>query len=143
MTSKTELKEWRSEEIAKIFLRKSTYKLNIEPFPTPVFDFFITQLDKPRNRFAVEVKTKNNFNGKINSQLKSLTVYRNNGMINIPVILIKIDEVNETGEIDYLVVPSKTGKLLIKKNYSFKTLTSETLDSYIDKINDWWTKQKK
>ncbi len=141
MTNKKELIEWRSEEIAKLLLRKSNYSLHIETFPTPIFDFFITQNDKPRNRFAVEVKTKNSFNKNMNNQLKNLTIYRNTGMINIPALLIKIDEINETGEIDYLVVPSKTGKLLIRKNYSFKPLTSKTLDSYIEKISIWWDKQ--
>lgn len=141
MSHRQEFKNWRAEEIAKISLRKSSYKLNIENFPTPIFDFYVTQTDKPKARFAVEVKTKNLFERNIRQQLSSLITYRNNGMINIPAILIRVDEPNETCEIDFLVIPSKTGKLLIRKNYSFKKMTTETLDKFIEKINEWWEKK--
>lgn len=138
MKSKKEIIEWRSEEIAKLLLRKSSHSLNIEQFPTPIFDFFVTQSDNPHYRFAVEVKTKNNFNKDIHSQLNKLVFYRNSGMINIPALIFKIDEVNENGEIEFLVVPSISGKLLIRRNYSFKKITSNTIDNYISKINLWW-----
>lgn len=140
--AKQELKNWRAEEIAKILLRKSSFNLTIENFPTRIFDFYITQNDNPKLRFAVEVKTKELFERKIKQQLSHLITYRDSGMINIPAILIKVDEPKETAEIDFLVIPSKTGKLLVRRNYNFKEMTTEALDGFIRKINDWWTRKK-
>jgi hypothetical protein len=138
MANKQDIKNWRAEEIAKIQLRKSSFNLNIEKFPTPIFDFFITQQANQKARFAVEVKTKHLFERNITQQLEQLVIYRNNEMINIPAIIIKVDEPNETAELDFLVIPSKSGKLLIRKNFSFKELTPKTLDGFITKINEWW-----
>lgn len=142
MSHRQEFKNWRAEEIAKIAIRKSTFNLNIESFPTPIFDFYVTQAAKTKSGFAVEVKTKNSFDRNIRQQLSHLITYRNSRMINIPAIIIRVDEPNETCEIDFLVIPSKSGKLLIRKNYSFKRLTTETLDKFISKINEWWDEKR-
>lgn len=141
MNQKEKLIEWRSEEIAKILLRKSSFQLSIEQFPTPIFDLFITQLNQPKYRFAVEVKSGRLFTKRVNHQLSSLIKYRDAGMINIPVLLMKIDESKETGEIDFLVVPSISNKLLIRKKFSFKPANKDNLDIFISRINLWWDQQ--
>jgi hypothetical protein len=143
MTNKSELKRWRAEEIAKILLRKSIYNLNIESFPTQIFDFFITLDKNPKSRFAVEVKTKHLFERSIKQHLSQLITYGSNGMINIPAILIKVDEPNETAELDFLVIPSESGELIVKKEFKFQELTPQTLDSFIKKINQWWNQKGK
>ena len=141
MNQKDNLIEWRSQEIAKIILRKSSFQLTIEQFPTQIFDLFITQLDKPKHRFAVEVKSGRLFTKRVNHQLISLVKYRDAGMINIPVLLMRIDESKEVGEIDFLVVPSISNKLLIRKKFSFKPANKDNLDIFISRINLWWDKK--
>jgi hypothetical protein len=131
-------KEWRSEEVAKLNLLKSSYNFNIERFPTPVFDFFITLNSNKKVKFAVEVKEANSFKNYIKNHISKLKIYRENGMINIPALIIKVNEVTETGEIDFLIIPSKTGKLLIRQNFDFKELNPLTIDVFIKKIEDWW-----
>src|SRR5882672_153509 len=116
MSSRQKLKAWRAELIAKIALSKSSFNLNIESFPGPVFDFYITQADNPKVRFAAEVKTKNTFKRDIQQQWDYLAAYRNNGMMNIPAVIIRVDEPNETAELDFLVTPSGTGKLSIRRH---------------------------
>lgn len=134
-------KEWRSEEVAKLNLLKSTYKLNIDKFPTPVFDFFVTLDSNKKVKFAIEVKETNSFNRYMKNHISQLKVYRENGMINIPALIIKVNEINEVGEIDFLIIPSKTGKLLIRQNFNFKKLTPEAIDDFIKKIEKWWTEK--
>lgn len=138
MSSRQKLKAWRAELIAKIALSKSSFNLNIESFPGSVFDFYITQADNPKVRFAAEVKTKNTFKRDIQQQWDHLVAYRNNGMMDIPAVIIRVDEPNETAELDFLVTPSGTGKLSIRKQYSFKKLTPEILDTFIGRIKAWW-----
>lgn len=138
MPDNKKLIEWRSEEIAKILLRKCSFELIIEPFPKDLFDLFIFQANNPRHCFAVEVKSKKLFTKRVNQQLFKLVKYRNSGMITIPALLMRIDEANETGEVDFLVVPSVTGKLLIKRKFDFKPATGNRIDLLINNINRWW-----
>jgi hypothetical protein len=138
MSSKQKIKAWRAELIAKIALGKSSFNLSIESFPGPVFDFYIAQADNPRVRFAAEVKTKNTFKRDMQQQWSRLATYRNHGMMTIPAVIIKVDEPNETAELDFLVTPLRAGKLSIKRSYSFKKLTPENLDAFVNKIKAWW-----
>ena len=138
MAPKQELIDWRTQEIAKILLRKSSFILNIEPFPTTLFDFFINQLSKPKYRFAVEVKNSKYFSKKINPQLSALIKARSMGMVNVPALIMKVDDSSERGEVDFLVLPSTSGKLLIKKKFDFKPITGTQIDSMIERINNWW-----
>lgn len=132
--------EWRSEEVAKMFLLKSPYDLIISKYPTPLFDFFVQLKSNIKIAFAVEVKTKARFQTKINQQLQSLKIYRDTNMINIPVLIFKIDERNETGEIDFLVIPSHLKKkLLIRETFKFIQLNEQSLQSKIDSIKKWYT----
>ena len=138
MSEQSKLIEWRSEEIAKIILRKSSFNLRIEKFPSEVFDFFVTLLDRPKYRFAVEVKSNSYFSKRINVQLNALIRYRKAGMIDLPVLLLKVNEADETGEVDFLILPSKTKRLLIKRQYNFKVANERNLNLFIDKIIQWW-----
>lgn len=138
MNSKNNLIEWRAKEIAKIILRKSSFPLNIEQSPSSLFDLFVTEEGDPKYRFAVEVKSHSNFSKRVNHQLTALVKYRDSGMINIPVLLMRINESTETGEIDFLVLPSVTKKLLIRRKFNFKSADRSNLDIFISKINYWW-----
>ncbi len=62
-------------------------------------------------------------------------------MIAMPALLMRIDEVNETGEVDFLVVPSLTTKLLIRRKFEFKPATKNAIDQFINRINLWWDNQ--
>ncbi|RYU91345.1 hypothetical protein EWM62_05235 [Mucilaginibacter terrigena] len=139
MESKTKIKEWRAEEIAKIFLLKSEYGLAVERFSTKLFDYFVQLRKNELIRFAVEVKTRDGFVPKMREQLPSIKIYQNNGMINIPVLLFRIDEVKETGEIAYLVEPVY-GKnyLMIKEDFDFIKLDQANLSLKIEEIKEWY-----
>ena len=134
--------EWRAEEMAKIFLLKSVYKLTIEKYPTPLFDFFISLKDRPDVKFAVEVKTSNDFLPSLRKQLSNIVIYRDAGMITIPVLLFKIDEKKEKGKLDFLVIPSFIeNKLLVRNNFKFEDLNQKNLNNKIDSIVKWYEKK--
>lgn len=131
--------EWRAKEIAKIHLLKSGYNLTIEKYPTPLFDFFISMKDNPQVRFAVEVKTSKNFLPELRTQLSNLKIYRDAGMITLPVLLFKIDEVKEKGKLDFIVIPSFIeNKLLIRNDFKFTELNKENLSDKIESIIKWY-----
>jgi len=131
--------EWRAEEVVKVFLLKSGVNLSIEKYPTPLFDFFIQLKDDSMVRFAIEVKNKDKFKSRINKQLAHLITYRESGMLNIPVLIIKVDEEKETGEYDFMVFPSfKEKKLLIRKEFKFEELNKENFNKTISTIIKWF-----
>ncbi|MFY8069004.1 MAG: hypothetical protein ACOVMG_02810 [Flavobacterium sp.] len=141
MENSKNIREWRAEEISKLFLLKSDFKFNIENYPTPLFDLFVTLKDKPGVRFAVEVKTNNQFTPKIKKQLESIKVYRDSGMINIPVFIFKINEEKETGEFDFLVLPSfNENKLLVRYDFKFQELNNENFTSKMNAVIKWFHK---
>jgi hypothetical protein len=134
--------EWRAEEIAKVFLLKSNFKLSIDKYPTPLFDFFITLKDQPTVKFAVEVKTTSRFDVRLNQQLTQIRIYRDAEMITIPVLLFKIDEKMETGQLDFLVIPSfKENKLLIRNDFQFVELNQQNLTDKINSIIKWFNRK--
>ncbi|MCO6163688.1 hypothetical protein [Flavobacterium sp. NRK F7] len=144
MENSKNIREWRAEEISKLFLLKTDYKFNIEDYPTPLFDFFVTLKDKPEVRFAVEVKTQNSFNPKIKKQLESIKIYRDSGMINIPVFIFKIDQEKEIGEFDFLVLPSfNEDKLLVRFDFNFIELNNENFSKKMNTIIKWFNKENK
>ena len=134
--------EWRAEEIAKIHLLKSGYNLNIEKYPTPLFDFFISLRDNPTVKFAVEVKTSKGFLPGLRKQLSNLKIYRDSDMITIPVLIFKIDENKEKGKLDFIVIPSfKENKLLIRNEFQFKDLNEKNLKAKIETIIKWYVRK--
>ncbi|HEY0667628.1 MAG TPA: hypothetical protein VGD22_05600 [Sphingobacteriaceae bacterium] len=138
MDDTTRFKEWRAEEIAKLFLLKSDYKLTIDKFPTPLFDFFITLKDDAKVKFAVEVKTTTSFQANLRKQLAIIKEFRDANIISIPVLLFKIDEKNERGELDFLIIPSfKESKLLVRNDFKFEVLNQVNLKSKIEAIIKW------
>ncbi|AYB34479.1 hypothetical protein [Chryseolinea soli] len=132
------LKAWRAEEIAKIFLLKSDYKMSIEKYPTPLFDFFVTLKSSPQVQFAIEVKTTVNFQSGIKEQLAKLKIYRNVGMIEVPVLLFRIDEKEESGKLDFLIAPIADNKLLIQNEFHFEELNQDSLKVKIKAIVNWY-----
>lgn len=135
-------KEWRAEEIAKVFLLKSNYKLAVDQYPTPLFDFFVTVKDNPKVKFAVEVKTTSSFQLNLKKQLSNIKTYRDADMITIPVLLFKIDEKKETGELDFLVIPSfKEKKLLIRNDFKFIELNQNNLKNKLESIIKWYGRE--
>jgi hypothetical protein len=142
MENSKNIKEWRAEEISKLFLLKTDFKFNIEDYPTPLFDLFVTLKDNPKVRFAVEVKTNNQFNPKIKKQLENIKIYRDNGMINIPVFIFKINEEKETGEFDFLVLPSFIeNKLLVRFEFDFQELNNENFATKMKAVIKWFNKE--
>lgn len=137
MRHSNDLKEFRSGAIAKLALLKSAYKLSIEAFPTPVLDFFVTLADHPGVAFAVEVKPADQFARQLAQQRGKLELYQASGMINVPVILMKIDDAKETGQLDFLLEPVAPGALRLKQEFEFNPLTSHHLDQLIEKIIAW------
>ena len=139
MDNVNDFREWRAEEIAKLFLLKSKYKLMIEKYPTPLFDFFIYFKTDPSVKFAVEVKTTRNYQKGIRKQLTNIKIYKDASMITLPVLLFKIDEENEKGELDFLVLPSlKENNLLIQNEFRFEELSQDNLNIKIEIIKNWY-----
>jgi hypothetical protein len=132
-------REWRAEEIAKLVLLKSEYKLSIDKYPTPLFDYFVTLKEKTEVRFAVEVKLSSNFKKSISKQFSSIRVYEESQMLTTPVLILKIDEKNEKGVIDFLVEPNiNEKKLIIKKEFNFIELNQANLDNKVETIIRWY-----
>ena len=138
MDNGKKIQEWRAEEIVKVFLLKADLKLSIETYPTPLFDLFVIVKDNPKIKFAVEVKTTTNFQLNLRKQLENIKIYRDADMITIPVLIFKIDEKKETGEFDFLVIPStKENKLLVRNDFNFVEMTINNLKNKIDRITKW------
>lgn len=138
METMKNFKEWRSEEIAKLNLLQSSRKLIIEQSPSIFFDFLITLGSNKKVKFGVEVKESNSFTKYIQNHAQKLKTYRDSGMINLPALVIKVNEMAESGEVDFLIVPAKSGNLLIRQNFHFKKLSPDTIDTFIEKIENWW-----
>jgi len=133
--------EWRTEEITKVFLLKSGLDIIISKYPTPLFDLFIQLKKNTKIKFAIEVKTKSRFQSKINNQIEVLKRYRDSNVIDLPVLLFKIDEKTESGEMDFLVLPSfKENKLLVKYIFEFEPLTAQNFRNKVDTITEWFNR---
>ncbi len=137
MRNTKDLKEFRSEAIAKLALLKSSYTLSIEAFPAPLLDFFVAVADHPGVAFAVAVKPVDQFTRQLEQQRGKLELYRASGMINVPVLLMKIDDLRESGQLDFLVEPALPGELRLKDAFEFKTLNTHNLDQLIERIINW------
>lgn len=134
--------EWRAEEIVKVFLLKADLNLSVDKYPTPLFDFFVTIKDKANIKFAIEVKTTTSFQLNLRKQLTNIKIYRDADMITLPVLIFKIDEKKETGELDFLVIPSfKENKLLIRNDFKFVEMTNENLKDKVDSITKWFDRK--
>ena len=121
-----------------MFLLKADLKLSVNKYPTPLFDFFVTTKDKPNIKFAVEVKTTTSFQLNLRKQLSNIKTYRDADIITIPVLIFRIDEKKETGELDFLVIPSfKENKLLIRNDFQFVEMTNDNLRDKIYIITKW------
>ena len=104
-----------------------------------MFDLFIKSKTNSNIKFAIEVKTKNRFISRINKQMTALKSYRDAGLINIPVLLIKVDEKEEESEFDFLVFPSfKENKLLIRNEFKFIKLDKENFRTKMHAIEKWY-----
>lgn len=135
----SDIKSRRAELIAKIFLLKSDFRMTIEMYPTPLLDFFVTLKDKPNVKFAVEVKRTSNFKRSIEKQLVNLRAYRAARLIDIPILLFRIDEKHERGELDFLIAPSTKGKRLsLKEDFDFQELNQNNLKKEIEVIGRWY-----
>ncbi|KGL63928.1 hypothetical protein [Polaribacter sp. Hel1_85] len=142
MSNIQNFKEWRAEEMVKVFLLKSGFKFEIETFPTPMFDLFVKFKTNSNVKFAIEVKTKIRFQSRINKQMSALKTYRDAGLINIPVLLIKVDEKEEESEFDFLVFPSfKENKLLIRNEFKFIKLNKENFKMKMNSIEKWYAEK--
>lgn len=134
--------EWRAEEIVKVFLLKADLNLSVDKYPTPLFDFFVTIKNKANIKFAIEVKTTTSFQLNLRKQLTKIKIYRDSDMITLPVLIFKIDEKKETGELDFLVIPSfKENKLLIRNDFKFVEMSNENLKDKIDSIKKWFDRK--
>lgn len=134
--------ERRAQIIAKMFLLKSDFKLYIDKYPTPIFDFLITLKDWPNVKFAVEVKTSLNFEARLNPQSTPIRIYRDADIITIPVLLFKIDEKTETGQLDFLVIPSFIeNKLLVRNEFKFVDLKQQHFTDKIHSIIKWFDRK--
>lgn len=142
MDNEKNISGWRAEELAKVFLLKSDYELIVDRYPTPLFDFLVTMPAKRKVKFAVEVKTTIGFQNKIKRQLIRLKAFREIGAINTPVLLFKIDEKSEKGEVDFLVIPSfKENRLLFRHHFKFEELNQSTLKLNIETIIKWYRRK--
>jgi len=138
------LKEWRAVEIVKIFLLRLNLDLMIENSPTDQFDFIISFKDHPEIRFAIEVKSKQRFTSKVNKQIAQLKKYRDQKLITIPVLIIKVDDIEEEAEFDFLIFPSfQKEKLLVRYTFKFSALNKKSFITKLETIKKWYVKISK
>jgi len=143
MNELNKLKEWRAEEIVKIFLLKSNLNFEVVKFDNPIYDFFL-KCEKDENvSFAIEVKTKRNLKSRLRNQVEALNKFEKLGLITIPVILIVVDDKKEIGELDFLIYPSpEEEKLKIKTDFSFVELNIENFYQKVDIIKNWFKRKQ-
>jgi len=140
MTEIERLKEWRAEEIVKLFLLRLNIGLVVEISPVDQFDFIVSLKDNVNIRFAIEVKSTQRFNKRLNIQIKQLEKYSDQRLITMPILIIKVDDIKEVGEIDFLVYPSVPNRrLLIRSTYRFKTLNKSNFNKKVEIIKKWYS----
>jgi hypothetical protein len=145
MQDLSKIKLWRAEEFVKIFLLKYGTDLVIEELTNKqsLFDFYLHFKDKPKFRFAIEVKHRDKFKQKINLQIKKLVQLRDSNQIDTPALIFKVDDEKEIGEIDFLIIPSiKEKKLLVRYEFDFVNMTNENFEKKIEAIKKWYKIKK-
>ncbi len=143
MNELNRLREWRAEEIVKIFLLKSNLDFEVVKFDNPVYDFLLKCKKDESMSFAITVETKQNFKLRLKNQIEALNKFEKLGLITIPVILIVIDDKKETGELDFLIYPSaEEEKLKIKTDFSFINLNIENFYQKVDVIKHWFKRKQ-
>lgn len=141
MQDLTKLKLWRAEEFVKLFILKFEGNLEIEEpnNKESIFDFYLHFTNKPKFRFAIEVKHRDKFNQKVNQQLLKLVELRNKKQIDIPALIFKVDDVNEIGEMDFIIIPSiLEKKLLVRNTFNFVEMNNENFSHKLDTIKKWY-----
>jgi hypothetical protein len=139
MNNIEKLREWRAGEILKIFLLKLDVDLIIEEVQSGYYDYLVYVKGKPGTRFGIEVKSKLKFRSKVNKQIRKLVEARDKRITTIPILLVKIDDEVEDGEIDFLVFPSfKEKKLLVRETFKFIPLTNENFIRKVNSVIKWF-----
>lgn len=137
----SKIKLWRAEEFVKIFLLKYSSDLIVEELSNKqsLFDFYLHFKDKPKFRFAIEVKHRDKFTQKVNLQIKKLVALRDTNQIDMPALIFKVDDEKEIGEIDFLIIPStKEKKLLVRYEFNFVKMTNENFSDKLEAIKKWY-----
>jgi len=132
MRTAKSFEQWRAEEFAKLNLLKSKYKLHIEVFTNPMFSFVVTEMAN-NMQFGVVVFRKDGFEESWRKYIQSVENFQNIGGMHIPVLLMRIDEQAETGEVDYFSIRSYGG-IQFKKNidsFHFRSLSPKNLDEMV------------
>ena len=130
-----DIKQWRAKEIMKLYLLKSSFRLSFEERNQAPFDLIVSIVEEPEVSFGViilllppsEKKLEKHINTYVDS---SLEYYE------IPVLLLLIDEAQESGKLDFVVAPDDQ-QLIFSSNFHFRTLNAKNLNSYLEKILTW------
>jgi len=136
MENNKPIKEWRTEEVAKLFLLKSAYKIAVDRYPSDMFDLLATPKDFKNARFGVEVKGLRTPSNKLRDLAARVKLNRDNGLITMPVLLFLIDDKLKTGKVDFLVYPGVIKPLMVRQHFKFKELNPVNLDLLIEILID-------
>ena len=130
-----DVKQWRAKEIMKLYLLKSSFQLSFEERNQVPFDLIVSIVEEPEISFGVIIlllpPSEKELEKHINTYVDSSLEY-----YEIPVLLLLIDEAQESGKLDFVVAPDDQ-QLTFSGNFHFQTLNAKNLDSYLEKILTW------
>ena len=130
-----DIKQWRAKEIAKLFLLRSDYTLSFsESYDSP-FDILVSVETNVSAEFGLLVMLSDASNEEVKKKAESPQI-DNMLRCQLPVLLMLIDEENESGTLDFLVTPQKQ-RLVVSDQLKFKLLSLRSINHCLGQIVQW------
>ena len=133
----TNIKEWRAKEIAKLFLLKSDYKVSF--IERGLFDLMVLVGDNPAVELGLFVLLSNASDSDLKEQIEYIQT-KKTVSYDVPIMLMLIDEVKESGEVSFLVEPNGP-QLVTLPALRFLPLNSQRLSNCLKKVVSWGNSQ--
>lgn len=137
-----DIKIWRAKAIAKLFLLKSSHKVSIEEPNHSPFNLLVFVENDKTIEFGIIIILSDVSDSGLRKHLKDTYTVDHIDRNEMPVLLMIIDDEQETGKIDYFIAPEGQ-RLVLREDFHFQVLNIRNLNQYIQEILAWSEKQTK
>lgn len=136
-----DLRQWRSVQIAGNLLYSSNLQITIENSPIQLFDLLVS-VNESFSRFGVVVRSSTFVKTvEFSKYLSNLKIYKNDNMINIPLLLFCINSNEEIGTFDFIAKPVR-GTIVINEDLALRKITSEALGTAVKIVKEYFVESK-
>ena len=134
----TDIRRWRAKEIAKLFLLKSVHRVSFTE--RGLFDLVVLVGDNPVVELGLFVLLSSASDEDIEEQIDSIQT-KETISYNLPVLLMLIDEVKESGKLSFVVEPN--GQHLVPVSVHLHPLNPKSLSNCLQKVVLWGSSQSR